>query len=270
MNPQDFAYLDKILRDGSGLSLTPDKAYLLESRLTPIAREKGLEDVAGLVAELRRTNDREMIRTINDAMTTNESMFFRDTKPFDQFKQVVLPELKNSKPDKRVRIWSAACSNGQEPYSLAMVIKEMGAELAGWNFEIVATDLCRKVLQKAEDGLYSQFEVQRGLPITLLVKYFTQEGNNWRLKPEIKQMVTFKEFNLLDNPATLGKFDIILCRNVLIYFDENTKNEVLRKIRPCFTTGIKGFLFLGSTESAQGVANIFSRIENYAGLYETL
>lgn len=270
MNPQDFAYLDKILRDGSGLSLTEDKAYLLESRLTPIARERKMADISAMVDHLRKTNDRELIRTINDAMTTNESMFFRDTKPFDQFKKVVLPALKDIKQDRKIRIWSAACSNGQEPYSLAMLIKEGGPELAGWQFEIVGTDLCRKVLQKAQDGLYTQFEVQRGLPIQMLVKYFTQEGNNWRIKPEIKQMVQFRELNLLEGYASLGKFDIILCRNVLIYFDEQTKNAVLRKIHQCFHPGQKGYLFLGSTESAMGVSNIFGRIENYAGLYQTL
>ena len=209
MNPADFEYLSKLLKERSGLALSGDKTYLLESRLTPLAKEKGMNDIAALVTSIKTKPDEELLKDITDAMTTNESMFFRDNKPFDQFRDIVLPQvMENNAATKKIRIWNAACSNGQEPYSLAMILKEQGAKLAGWDIEIVGTDICRKVLEKAKEGVYSQFEVQRGLPITLLVKYFVQEGTQWQLKPEICQMVKFKERNLLDSFAAMGKFDV--------------------------------------------------------------
>jgi chemotaxis protein methyltransferase CheR len=271
MNSQDFQYLSKLLREGSGLSLTEDKTYLLESRLTPLAREKNLQDIAGLVSHLQKTRDQQLIRDINDVMTTNESMFFRDQKPFDQFRDVVLPALmEQNKLTKKLRIWCAACSNGQEPYSLAILLKELGPKLAGWNIEIIGTDLCRKVLSKAEQGIYTQFEVQRGLPIQLLVKYFQQEGNQWRIKPEIRQMVKYKELNLLDSYVSMGKFDVIFCRNVLIYFDLQGKNQILQKLCQSLETAHGGYIFLGSTEGIQGMESKLKRVENYSGLYQTI
>ncbi len=267
MKQSDFEFLSKLLKERSGLALTSDKTYLLESRLTPLAKERGMADISAMVASLRSKPDEELIRSITDAMTTNESMFFRDNKPFEQFKTVVLPQImQNNAASKKIRIWSAACSNGQEPYSLAMIIKEQGAKLAGWNIEIIATDICRKVLDKAKEGVYSQFEVQRGLPITMLVKYFEQKASQWQLKPEIRQMVKFQEKNLLDSFAAMGKFDVILCRNVLIYFDENTKREVLTNLHNVLNNN--GFLFLGSTETVFGVNDKYKSVPDCRGLYQ--
>ena len=172
MLPSDFDYIARILKERSGLIITPDKAYLLESRLTPIARKRGLKTVDELIG-IMRTSGEDLLREVTEAMTTNESFFFRDIKPFDQFKSLVLPQLLQTRASKRsIRIWSAACSSGQEAYSLAMILKEESAKLAGWKIEIIGTDISHDVLEKAKAGLYSQFEVQRGLPIQMLVKYF--------------------------------------------------------------------------------------------------
>ena len=165
-------------------------------------------------------------------MTTNESFFFRDTTPFKLFEDSVLPDLLKSRAQKRqIRIWSAACSSGQEPYTLAMILKEHASELDKWRVEILATDLSTQILQKAKEGNYSQFEVQRGLPITLLMKYFTQVGDKWQIADELRQMVTYRVFNLLDSMSALGQFDVVYCRNVLIYFDQETKAKVAERYR---------------------------------------
>lgn len=268
MKPQDFEFIRDLLYKRSGLALTEDKVYLLESRLMPLAKPKGMLTLDDLVAYLRGKQDEMFIREIIDAMTTNESMFFRDNKPFEQFKKIVLPQIMEAKAmTKNIRIWSAACSNGQEPFSLAMLIKEEGAKMAGWNIEILGTDLCSKVVQKAKEGIYSQFEVQRGLPITMLMKYFTQlPGNQWQLKPEILSMVKFQEKNLLDNIAAMGGFDIILCRNVLIYFDDKTKGSVLEQMAKMLPK--HGFLYLGSTETTIGVTAKYKDVPNERGLYQ--
>lgn len=232
MTITDFDFICQILKTRSGLLLTNDKAYLLESRLLPVARKWKLATFDDLVRLIRTKNDEAVIRDVVEAMTTNESFFFRDTKPFDQFKQICLPAmLKARASSKTIRIWSAACSSGQEGYSLAMILSEMGAQFAGWKIEIIGTDLSGEILQRAKDGLYSQFEVQRGLPITLLVKYFQQTGDRWKISDAIRNKVQFREWNLLNDPSPLGKFDIVYCRNVLIYFDQPTKTKVLSTLR---------------------------------------
>lgn len=266
MTPAAFTYLQHMLKTKSGLSLTEEKMYLLESRLMPIAKSKGLADLPSLVVQLQSGMDRALEKEVIDAMTTNESMFFRDNKPFDQFRQVVLPSLLESNAaTKQIRIWSAACSNGQEPYSLAMCLKEEDAKLQGWRIEIVATDLCSKVLAKAREGIYSQFEVQRGLPIQMLMKYFQQHESSWQIKPELRNMVNFQEKNLLESYAAMGEFDVILCRNVLIYFDDATKATVLRNLAKQMKPS--GFLYLGSTESVFGV-NEITIVEGQRALYK--
>lgn len=267
LNPADFKYISELLYKRSGLALTEDKIYLLESRLIPVAKAKGVNTLEELANFLRTRADEAFLREVTDAMTTNESMFFRDLKPFDQFKKIVLPKVMEAKAmTKTIRIWSAACSNGQEPYSLAMILKEEGAKMAGWNVEIIGTDLCSKVLQKAKEGIYSQFEVQRGLPITMLMKYFTQlTGSNWQLKEDIRKMVTFKEKNLLESITLMGTFDIILCRNVLIYFDEKTKSAVLENMAKMLPK--HGYLYLGSTETTIGLTDKLIALPEERGLY---
>lgn len=266
MKVEDFDMFCTLLRQRSGLVLTPDKAYLLESRLMPVARKWGLKGLDELASSVRAKRDEALLRDITEAMTTNESSFFRDQKPFDQFKAVVLPQLlANRAAKKSIRIWSAACSSGQEAYSLAMMLNEEGAKLAGWRIEIVGTDLSSEMVNKARAGLYTQFEVQRGLPITMLVKYFKQVGDKWQLNDEIRQKVQYREFNLLTDLTPLGQFDVIFCRNVLIYFDQPTKGKVLEAMAKLLPPD--GILYLGGAETVLGITEKFKPMEGQRGLY---
>jgi chemotaxis protein methyltransferase CheR len=266
MTVTDFEFICQILRERSGLVLTNDKAYLLESRLLPVARKWKLATFDDLVRVIRSKMDEAVIRDVVEAMTTNESFFFRDTKPFDQFKALVLPALLKSRANSRtIRIWSAACSSGQEPYSLAMILSEMAAQLNGWKIEIVGTDLSSEILNRAKEGMYSQFEVQRGLPITMLVKYFAQIGDRWQINAKIRGMVQYKEFNLLQDPMTLGRFDVVFCRNVLIYFDQPTKTRVLNNVAKLMPED--GFLFLGGAETVLGITDKFQMVPGQRGVY---
>jgi len=267
MRKEDFELLSKILKERSGLVLSEDKVYLLESRLTPIARKKGMETLDDLINEIRLRRKEDLLREVTDAMTTNESFFFRDNTPFDLFREDVLPELIKSRTNKRLRIWCAAASTGQEPYSLGIILKEMEAQLSGWNIEIVGTDLSQEVLDKAKAGVYSQFEVQRGLPIKLLMKYFTQAGEMWQITENIRNMVTYKPYNLLDGFGLLGKFDVIFCRNVLIYFHQDTKADVLNRLREQIPED--GTLFLGAAETVLGLTDKFKPVSGKRGLYKT-
>jgi chemotaxis protein methyltransferase CheR len=267
MKPADFQILADLLKDKSGLMLTPDKSYLLESRLAPLARTRGLTGVEDLTAELKSTQDKQLITDIVEAMTTNESLFFRDTAPFEQFKGVVLPQLMEARKfSKTIRIWSAACSSGQEPYSLCMLLRELGDVLAGWRVEIIGTDLSSDILTKAESGVYTQFEVQRGLPITMLVKYFKQDGEQWMLDSSIRSMVQFRQFNLLDSMGSLGEFDMVFCRNVLIYFDNPTKGKVLERMNAIMRP--HAYLFLGGAETVIGITDKFKPVPGNRGIYE--
>jgi chemotaxis protein methyltransferase CheR len=266
MTVTDFEFICQILRERSGLVLTNDKAYLLESRLLPVARKWKLATFDDLVRVIRTKMDEAVLRDVVEAMTTNESFFFRDTKPFDQFKALVLPALLKSRAASRtIRIWSAACSSGQEPYSLAMILSEMAAQMNGWRIEIVGTDLSSEILNRAKEGMYSQFEVQRGLPITMLVKYFAQIGDRWQINAKIRGMVQYKEFNLLQDPMALGRFDVVFCRNVLIYFDQPTKTRVLNSVAKLMPED--GFLFLGGAETVLGITDKFQMVPGQRGVY---
>ncbi len=265
MKPDDFDFLAKLLKDRSGLVLSKDKSYLLESRLMPVARKRGYKGLDELVAQLRK-RDEALAADVTDAMTTNESFFFRDSKPFDQFRDIVLPNLLKTRATKRgFRIWCAAASSGQEPYSLAMILKENAARLSGWRTEIIGTDLSREILQKARAGLYSQFEVQRGLPIQFLVKYFKKRDDQWEIDPAIRAMVQYKEWNLLQDLKALGTFDVVFCRNVLIYFDQPTKGVVLENISKQMTDD--GVLYLGGAETVLGISERFKPITGQRGVY---
>ncbi|MBI5165729.1 MAG: protein-glutamate O-methyltransferase [Magnetospirillum sp.] len=265
MRPEDFDFIAKLLKDRSGLVITRDKAYLLESRLTPVARKRGLKGLDELMLGMRTAGE-DLLREVTEAMTTNESFFFRDIKPFDQFKAVVLPQILASRASKRsFRIWSAACSSGQEAYTLAMLLKEEGAKLAGWKIEIVGTDISSEMLEKAKAGLYSQFEVQRGLPIQYLVKYFKKNNEMWQIDPSIRAMVQYREYNLLHDMKPLGQFDIVFCRNVLIYFDQPTKTRVLDNMSKVMPDD--GFLYLGGAETVLGISDKFKPIPDQRGIY---
>lgn len=246
--------------------LTQDKAYLIESRLNPVAKKWGYENITAMTNILRAVPPKDLVNDIIEAMTTNETSFFRDTKPFDTFKANVLPYfIQERAAKKHLRIWCAAASSGQEPYSLAMILKEATAKMPGWRFTITATDISYDILDQAKDGVYSQFEVQRGLPITFLMKYFTQDGDKWSISDEIKSMVNFKYFNLLDSMAALGQFDIIFCRNVLIYFDQPTKKDVMERLERQIAGD--GFFFLGGAETVLGITDSFKAVPNLRGLY---
>lgn len=267
MKPEDFDLFSTLVKQRSGLVLSKDKAYLLESRLTPVARKYNLRTLEDLAQSVRTKREEQLLREITEAMTTNESFFFRDTKPFDQFKKVLLPELIRTRASKRqFRIWSAAASSGQEAYSLAMICQEELAKIQGWKIDILGTDLSSEMVERAKSGIYSQFEVQRGLPITLLMKYFSQIGTDkWQIKDYLRQMVQFREGNLLTDFGPVGVFDVIYCRNVLIYFDQPTKTRVLDAISHVLAPD--GVLFLGGAETVLGISEKFKPLDSERGMY---
>lgn len=265
MTPEDFDYLRKMLRERSGLVLSVDKQYLAESRLLPLARRHGFASVGELVAQLKMPSC-TLATEVVDAMTTNETFFFRDKIPFELLRDSVMPALLTARSHtKRVRIWCTAASTGQEPYSIAMTLREMGARLAGFQVDILATDLVVGALDRARNGLYTQFEVQRGLPIQLLIKYFTKVGEMWQIAPELRAMVQFRPLNLLYDFTTLGLFDLVFCRNVLIYFDQSTKVSVLDRIARQMPDD--GFLILGAAETVVGLTEAFTPHPDKRGLY---
>lgn len=266
MTPTDYEYLRKFLKERSGLDLSPDKQYLVESRLLPLARRASLPGIPDLVLKIRN-GDGRLATDVVEAMTTNETFFFRDKIPFDHLRDSIMPGLIQARAARKsLRIWSAASSTGQEPYSIAMCLKEMGAALAGWRIEIVATDLSQEVLEKSKAGVYSQFEVQRGLPIQLLMKYFTQSGDVWQLKADVRAMVQFRQLNLLQDFSHLGMFDVIFCRNVLIYFDQDTKAVIFERTAKVLEAD--GTLLLGAAESVVGITDAFRPISDRRGLYQ--
>ena len=265
MTPADFDFLRKFLKDRSGLDLSAEKRYLIESRLLPLARRLNLPGIPELVQKVR-SGAEPLASDVVEAMTTNETFFFRDKLPFDHLREELIPKLLQARASRKsLRIWCAACSTGQEPYSIAMVLKEMGEQLAGWRTEIIATDLSRAVLEKSRSGLFSQFEVQRGLPIQLLVKYFRQSGEIWQLNPDIRAMVQFRQLNLLQDFSHLGKFDIVFCRNVLIYFDQDTKISIFNRISKLLESD--GYLALGAAETVVGLTDTFKPHTTRRGIY---
>jgi chemotaxis protein methyltransferase CheR len=267
VTPLDYEYLRKLLKDRSGLDLSADKHYLVESRLVPLAKRFGLPGIPELVQKMKGAGADALTADVVEAMTTNETFFFRDKIPFDHMRETILPALTKARANRRtLRIWSAACSTGQEPYSIAMLLREAGQALAGWRVEIVATDLAQSVLEKSKAGMFSQFEVQRGLPIQLLVKYFTQIGELWQLNADIRGMVQHRQLNLLQDFSQLGMFDVIFCRNVLIYFDQDTKAAIFERLAKQLESD--GMLMLGAAESVVGITDAFKPFPDRRGLYQ--
>ena len=266
MKSQDFELYKSLLHKNSGLTIGPDKTYLLESRLTPIAKKWGYNSLEDMTQALHKKRDDKLITQIIEAMATNETLFFRDLKPFKLFEEVVLPHmLENRRAGQPIKVWCTAASTGQEPYSLAMVLKDNEDKLKGRKCEILATDISSLALDKAREAKYTQFEVQRGMSVQYLMKYFTQDGDKWRLKDEIRNMVKLDYFNLLGDMNRLGTFDVIFCRNVLIYFDEETKRQVLENIARRLTAD--GFLFLGGAETVLGITDKFKPVSDKRGIY---
>jgi chemotaxis protein methyltransferase CheR len=252
-NPE-YKFFEDIVKRESGIVITPEKCYLLETRLLPVAFKHGLDGLSGMALKLKATNDPELLREVVEAMAAGDTSFFRDYTPFQRLQNDILPALIMSRAaTKTLRIWSAACATGQEPYSIAMLLQESGLILRDWKIDIVATDISQESLAYARAGAYTQLEVQRGLPVRYLVKYFTQEGSKWFVKPEIRDMVAFSQGNLVTGTGSSGAFDLIFCRNALQNFDTPTQMKVLQSLRSSLRRD--GTLFLGASESALGVFN---------------
>jgi len=256
LNGDNLRYLCQTIYTQSGIVLDESKAYLLEARLLPVAREEGESTIDGLCHLIRATAGNRLRDKVVEALTTNETLFFRDIKPFESLEKVLIPELMKERATARVlRFWCAACSTGQEPYSLAMLWREMN--IAGWQIEILATDLAHGVLERARAGRFQQLEVNRGLPARYLVKYFHRDGMIWEIKPDIRNMIRWQKFNLKDTVAGIPACDVVLCRNVLIYFDLQTKRNILANIRKVVRPG--GYLILGSSETTLNVDDTYVR-----------
>ena len=234
--------------------------------MLPVARKRGFDSLSALIGALKADKTELLVTAVVEAMTTNESFFFRDKVPFDNLRTTVLPALQAARRQSRtLRIWCAAAASGQEPYSLAMALSEMDGRFAGWQIDVVATDISNSILEKARQGLYSHFEVQRGLPIQLLIKYFSQDGEMWQITPTIRAMVKYRQLNLLSDFSGLGPFDLIFCRNVLIYFDQQTKVDVLDRLAEVIADD--GYLVLGAAETVVGLTDSFKVYPQARGLY---
>jgi len=258
IHPENYRYLQDYIYRESGIVIDAGKHYLLEARLMPVARKQRLDTVNDLCSLLRATgfNGTDLRKQVIEAMTTHESFFFRDVAQYDALRREVIPRLMEQRAaSRRLTFWSAASSSGQEAYSLAMMLLEMG--LRDWRIEITGTDLSDQILDRARAATYLQIEVNRGLPASHLVKYFTRQGLEWRLKDEVRKLVTFKRFDLRQSMMGMGPFDIVFCRNVLIYFDQDTRRRILEQISRTISRG--GYLLLGGTETTLGLVNNFER-----------
>jgi chemotaxis protein methyltransferase CheR len=265
MTEADFLFAQQFILQKTGIVISNEKRYLIETRLEPVARQMGLASLVALIAKLRL---REPLaeRLSIDALTTNETLFFRDKQPFDVIRETILPQLAAARRGAGlIRIWSAACSTGQEAYSIAMMLEDMRPQLGGIKVEILATDISEKVVEQAKAGVFSQFEVQRGLPVKQLLQHFRQEGTRWRIDPALGRCITFRTGNLLNPFSTLGRFDLILCRNVMIYFAEATKKDILRKLAEVLAPD--GSLMLGGAETVLGLSDTLAPHKGHRGVY---
>jgi chemotaxis protein methyltransferase CheR len=254
--PENYRFLQEHVHTQVGIVLEDNKHYLFESRLAPIVRQHGLGSINNLCVLLRAKRDAGLDRQVVEAMTTNETYFFRDPAQYEAIKTVLLPKLKEEKRDtKSLRFWSAASSTGQEAYTLAMLLLENGFK--DWNVQILATDFSEKMVGRARSGIYQQIEVNRGLPAALLVKYFRRSGVDWQISEQVRKMVRFDTIDLRKSMRTLGPFELVLCRNVMIYFDDETKRNIMKEIHGTLFRG--GWLLLGGTETAFSLEERFER-----------
>ncbi len=244
----DMEYLRGIVVHRSGNVLTNEQGYLFENRLAPVAQKMGLTNVAALVAELRRSNSTALQELVSEAMTINETSFFRDVHPFEALRTQIVPAVMQARQaTKQLSIWCAASSCGQEPYSLAILLQEHFPQLANWNVRIVATDLSDEMLAKARAGKYSHFEVNRGLTAKLLMNHFTRQGTEWIVNEEVRRLIEFRKLNLTQPWPYMAACDIVFIRNVLIYFDQPTKQSILERVLKVLCPD--GFLFVGASET---------------------
>jgi chemotaxis protein methyltransferase CheR len=257
LSANEFAFISGLMRRDAAIVLEPGKEYLVEARLLPLARQSGLATVSEFVHQAQQRTDPEVSQKIVNALTTNETSWFRDSEPFTALTSTVLPDLvPNRDAGRGLRIWSAACSSGQEPYSLAMALRD--GLPSGFNYEITGTDISTEMLRRAEAGQFTQLEVNRGLPATMLVKYFERDGLNWHVSPVLRKSVKFRWLNLAATLPPMQPFDVIFLRNVLIYFDVETKRSVLNRVSSLLRPD--GWLFLGSAETTIGIDERFERI----------
>lgn len=256
INPKNYRFLQEHIYSHAGIVLEGDKHYLFESRLAPIVRQLGLESIDDLCVLIQSSRQPEVGHQVVEAMTTNETYFFRDPAHYDAIRTVLLPQLKEDRRDtKKLRFWSAASSTGQEAYSLAMLLIEAG--LSDWNIEILGTDFSSQVVERARSGKYQQIEVNRGLPATLLIKHLRRSGTDWYLSDRVRRMVSFETIDLRRSMRALGPFDLVFCRNVMIYFDAETKKNILKELHGTLFRG--GWLLLGGAETAFGVEEYFEK-----------
>jgi chemotaxis protein methyltransferase CheR len=267
MKAHEFNLLRRILKEHSGVNLGEDKKDLVDGKLRPLLTEFEFPSIAHLSLALTKPDANRLRSRVAQAVTVQESYFFRDKVPFNYFIEGMLPKLMaRRRSSRRIRVWCAAAATGQEPYSLAMLLAEHERQLAGWTVEIVATDFVEDALCKASKGQYSQFEVQRGLPVSMLVKYFHKVTNGWLIKPELRAKVSFCAHNLLDGCQDFGMFDVIFCRNVLIYFDEALKRDVLARLSEQLASD--GYLVLGAAETTNGLSGDFMPVpEGHHGVF---
>ncbi len=253
-----FARFRRQLSAITGIALDADKEFLVERRLAPVMRAHGLKDLKDLAEAMERRENFALMREAIDAMTANETLFFRDRTPFEALRERILPDLMAANAlSRRLRFWCAACSTGQEAYSLAMTLDQEARALRGWTIEILATDLSATAIETAREGRYSQFEVQRGLSTSQLLRYFHREDESWRINEHLRAPIVFRDFNLLDNFGGLGKFDAILCRNALMYFEPAAKRDVLARLDTALNDG--GYLLLGAAECAGEAGALFAQ-----------
>ncbi len=263
MNTEELDFLSGLVRTRAGVVLGGEKGYFAQSRLAPLARHEGAASVEALIATLREVGDERLIQATVEAMTIADTAFFRDGPMFNHLREVIVPELAAQRPDGHLYIWSAGCSTGQEAYSLSMLIDQARVKVPNLSADIIGTDLSRRALEKAHSGLYTQFEVQRGLPIRLLLSHFEKAGDMWRANDRLRQSVRWRQLNLLDDRRSVRPFDLILCRNVVGSFDTETGARVLEQMAPALAPD--GYLVLGRGETTVSAA--FEATKDGLGLY---
>ncbi len=268
LTPADFEFIRKMIYEQSAIVLEPGKEYLVEARLQPLAQKEGLSTIQELVAKMRQDKSNGLQQKVVDAMTTNETSFFRDIHPFETFKKIIVPDIMAKRATAReFNIWCGASSSGQEPYTLAMVLKENFPALITWKITFIATDISQQMLTRSRNGIYSQLEINRGLPAAYMVKYFQRISTDWQIKDDLRKMIDFRELNLCQNWPVMPRMDVVFMRNVLIYFDVNTKKTILNKIRQLMRPD--GYLFMGAAETTLNLDDSFMRMDyQQSGCYK--
>lgn len=259
----NLGWICRLVHERTANQLTPEKEYLVETRLAPFAREAGIPQLDDWIDRLRREGDQALQGLVAESLTINETSFFRDVSPFTALAAQALPALiRRRQAQRRLNLWCAACSTGQEPYSLVLLLREQFPDLAGWDISVLATDLCKRVLRQAESGVFSQHEINRGLPARMLVQHFHSVGKDWRISDDIRRVVEFREMNLCQPWPVMPPMDLILLRNVMIYFDEGCRKNILRRVRENLLPD--GYLLLGSSETLMFIDQQFMPVDGCA------